>query len=351
MPDLNTVPASPRPDRQSPAPQVQTPSVPASPTLNILPSNQSAMNVSSSTTAHAHPWAPYDAEAGPGPLRHPRPLTAAELHIELEKEQEAVVNRLTRELSLLRAAQNASVASNHSSTSNAASTHDQPAEPSLLTSSGFTIPTTRRHRRTSSSASQQLSSSYNGRNAMAMARQDSNASRRSRGPSPAPPMSSSLDPSSYFQQQRMPPPSAIPMTGGSATPMTASESQLSPGIVPATARYEETQYHKNELESTKRENEKLKRKIRELERTLQERARAERGAGHTRSGSASTTRSLSVGVDPGGGTANVAGPRDRGRNNTLHSVTSVGVGVPEDEVRVGESASSAGVGNARANPR
>jgi hypothetical protein len=29
--------------------------------------------------------------AGPGPLRHPRPLTAADLHLQLEKEQEAVV--------------------------------------------------------------------------------------------------------------------------------------------------------------------------------------------------------------------------------------------------------------------
>ena len=30
---------------------------------------------------------------GPGPLRHPRPLTAADLHLQLEKEQEAVVSR------------------------------------------------------------------------------------------------------------------------------------------------------------------------------------------------------------------------------------------------------------------
>jgi len=30
--------------------------------------------------------------AGPGPLRHPRPLTAADLHAQLEKEQEAVVS-------------------------------------------------------------------------------------------------------------------------------------------------------------------------------------------------------------------------------------------------------------------
>lgn len=31
---------------------------------------------------------------GPGPLRHPRPLTAADLHLQLEKEQEAVVSSL-----------------------------------------------------------------------------------------------------------------------------------------------------------------------------------------------------------------------------------------------------------------
>ena len=30
--------------------------------------------------------------SGPGPLRHPRPLTAADLHLQLEKEQEAVVS-------------------------------------------------------------------------------------------------------------------------------------------------------------------------------------------------------------------------------------------------------------------
>jgi len=27
-----------------------------------------------------------------GPIRHPRPLTAAELHLELEKEQESIVS-------------------------------------------------------------------------------------------------------------------------------------------------------------------------------------------------------------------------------------------------------------------
>lgn len=31
------------------------------------------------------------AAAAAGPIRHPRPLTAAELHLELEKEQESIV--------------------------------------------------------------------------------------------------------------------------------------------------------------------------------------------------------------------------------------------------------------------
>lgn len=33
--------------------------------------------------------------AGPGPLRHPRPLTAAELHSQLEQEQELLVSYLS----------------------------------------------------------------------------------------------------------------------------------------------------------------------------------------------------------------------------------------------------------------
>ena len=37
--------------------------------------------------------------AGPGPLRHPRPLTAADLHLQLEKEQEAVVCSLSSKYS------------------------------------------------------------------------------------------------------------------------------------------------------------------------------------------------------------------------------------------------------------
>ena len=77
------------------------------------------------------------------PMRHPRPLTAAELHLELEKEQEAVVNRLTRELSALRA-HSASVASTTSSVTSGMH------EDMML---GATHPTAARRHRSSSSVS------------------------------------------------------------------------------------------------------------------------------------------------------------------------------------------------------
>lgn len=41
--------------------------------------------------------------------------------------------------------------------------------------------------------------------------------------------------------------------------------------MPATSRYEETAYFRNELESAKKENETLKRRIRELERMVHNR--------------------------------------------------------------------------------
>lgn len=182
-----------------------------------------------------------------------------------------------------------------------------------------------------------------------MSRQGSTASRRSRTGSPAP--MSSLDPSSYFHQQRMPPPSSLPMTVTHASSGLGGGGHLSPGLMPATLRYEETQYHRNELEAAKKENEALKRQIRELERLVHERRAS--NASRPRSESASTTASMSVA--PSGGTS-IAGPREnapsrteRDRGMTTQSVTSVGVGVPEDEVKVGESAASSGLGNSNNN--
>ncbi|EWY88985.1 hypothetical protein FOYG_09969 [Fusarium oxysporum NRRL 32931] len=375
MPDLNSVPPSPHTlaaSRRQSSTQMATPPAPASPSLNILPSNQNTVNPShspslpspvlnaSQPTYHApsNVLAEPGVSPGPGPIRHPRPLTAAELHLQLEKEQEAVVNRLTRELSLLRAAQNASVVSNTSSTSAGNSTHDVP-EQSLLSGSGFSIPTARHHRTSSTTSqsfgNQQLSSSYEARihaprpsQATPLSRQDSTASRRSLTNSPGP-QHSSLDPSNYFQHQRIPPPTSIPPSSVGATPGSMSE-QLSPGLMPATMRYEETAYYRNELETAKKENDALKRKIRELERQVRQRRASD--ASRPRSGSAST--SASVSVTPAGG-ASIAGPREglpirpggeRERGMTtqsIASVASVGVGVPEEELKVGESAASAGV--------
>ena len=110
-PDLNSVPASPRPVAASPrissrrASQQQSPPAipPTSPSLNILPSNQSAVNhlpatsqtaPQAATMASPTPGDNTGVGTGPGPLRHPRPLTAADLHLQLEKEQEAVVSCL-----------------------------------------------------------------------------------------------------------------------------------------------------------------------------------------------------------------------------------------------------------------
>jgi hypothetical protein len=110
-PDLNSVPPSPRPVASSPhitsrtasrraSQQMPPPSLPpSSPSYNILPSNQSAINHASPPLVS--PTIPLTMAigtgdntgvgTGPGPLRHPRPMTAADLHLELEREQEAVV--------------------------------------------------------------------------------------------------------------------------------------------------------------------------------------------------------------------------------------------------------------------
>lgn len=278
-------------------------------------------------------------------MRHPRQLTAAELHVELEKEQEAIVNRLTRELSLLRTHHNASIVSNTSSGHSAGG--DPPLAPDsqpLLSGSGFSIPssTGRQHQRTYSNTSQRSqtanigsgTTSVVGITAPAPIR---TASRRSRNNSPGPnslPHSythshlADPTPASYFQQ-RAPPPHAIP----GATPSSTTE--LSPGILPGTSRYEETVFHLTELEAVKRENEALKRRIRELERTVRDRRASDASRG--RSESVSTTASVSVPTGGGGGTA-IAGRSGRDRVvSTLSLASSL------DEVRVGESAASAGL--------
>lgn len=134
---------------------------------------------------------------------------------------------------------------------------------------------------------------------------------------------------------------------GSAAAAYAAEQDRSPGLIPATARYEEAVFYRSELDGAKRENEALKRRVRELERMLRERRGPAGGggdAGRPRSESVSTT--ASVGVSGAGGGVAIAGPRDgrpAERDRGVSVTGSVGVGVPEEEVKVGESAASAGL--------
>ncbi|EFX00675.1 hypothetical protein CMQ_7677 [Grosmannia clavigera kw1407] len=499
MPDLNSVPPSPRvlatsrqPTSSTMIPSSSTtnqghmppPPLPASPSsMHVFPSNQMAVSQGTAQTAALpSPYFPPPATfilasppadgpgvgPGPGPLRLPRPLTAAELHMQLEKEQEAVVNRLTRELTLLRA-QNASVVSNASSTSNGAvsdasipsSAPVQDAHSLLSGTTGFSIPSSAgRHSRTYSNTSTRSQTAAAGSTpsvvaitspapirpaapvpirpaaAPGLSRQNSAASRRSHTNSPGPPSLSQSYSHSYlndplmagnFHQHQHPhqhPHQHIHTHSYSHQQVahgirgaTPSSNDLSPSIVPGTARYEETAFYRAELENVKRENEALKRRIRELERTAaaaasvagtpassasatvassqlqqpqqqqqqplqppqpqhhhhQPRGRHERHSSEIsrgRSESVSTTGSLSAmpsgsvvgqptgsaSVLPAGfpgplvGGAGIAGRREsvRERVTSMLSMTgsvagSVGVGVPEDELQVGESAASAGL--------
>ena len=90
------------PDLDSLPPLSQQRPQPVSPLVvpvpNILPSNTSVVLATSGPASPAMPVHTSTVEdnsavgSGPGPVRHPRPLTAAELHSELEREQEAVVS-------------------------------------------------------------------------------------------------------------------------------------------------------------------------------------------------------------------------------------------------------------------
>ncbi|KAF2226299.1 hypothetical protein BDZ85DRAFT_315846 [Elsinoe ampelina] len=145
-PDLNSVPSSPRQQQR-----VRT-SQPPSTSNSRRPSQVMAQSGTSPAMHHSPVFA--HSEHGM-PVRHPRPLTAAELHLELEKEQEAVVNRLTRELTALRAQHSASVASNHSLSSTTSTPLIDPTDPNPAHQiTGPTHPTpSRRHRSSSSSIS------------------------------------------------------------------------------------------------------------------------------------------------------------------------------------------------------
>jgi hypothetical protein len=129
--------------------------------------------------------------------------------------------------------------------------------------------------------------------------------------------------------------------------------------MPATLRYEETAHYRQELEVAKRENETLKRRIKDLEKMMRERresdaSRGSIGGGRVRSESVSTTASVSVSgaAGVGGGGTGIAGGRREGPRvgpglerafSSLSFAGSVEVGVPDEELQVGESAASGGL--------
>ncbi|KAJ9603477.1 hypothetical protein H2200_012255 [Cladophialophora chaetospira] len=218
---------------------------------------------------------------------------AAELHLELEKEQESIVNRLTRELSALRA-QTASVASTTSSTSDHFFSSADPY--STSTSGNAIIPTTTRRHRSSSNLST--------RSARSIRESLANAGNTSVSGVAAPrdqSVQASARPSMEMNRPDMSRQNSTSASGFRSSSITSSphisqgttyayphrssvSSNVDPTSIPqhtvmtrspssnaaiAQARYEEAALQRQELEAVKRENEALRAKVRNLEKSLQ----------------------------------------------------------------------------------
>ncbi|KAL9614907.1 MAG: hypothetical protein Q9167_000649 [Letrouitia subvulpina] len=376
-PDLNSVPPSPHTARATSdsVPNRSSELMAPPPNPSTSAANVSSVQRESATVDNA------GVGSGPGPIRHPRPLTAADLHMQLEKEQEAVVsqrysetlrkwvgdtdlkvNRLTRELSLLRQ-QTASVASTTSSTSTGFTDSMDHHTSQLVSGAGRPTPS-RRHRSSSSLSTRSANTAATTTSGLtglsgstvgttggiagstvsgitptrdapigysayghSLSRQGSTASsRRSQASSPS--LSSSLYQGEHF-------PNLIPPRQSSSSfhpspqlpqqtmsPAVSTRSSYVPSSA-ATARYEEAAHHRSELEMVKRENDMLRRRIRELERSLSSHRTSL--AEHTRSDFESTGVSVAPTTGAGAEQSQV-------------------VEEEEDTVHVGESAGSLGVG-------
>lgn len=241
----------------------------------------------------------------------------------------------------------------------------------VLSGSGFSIPSQasgreRRHTRSGSSASARSIAATTGSTsvvnitspapirpgATALSRQNSTQSHSRQSLSSSPAHASSFASShmadaahgGYFHLRSGTGTSSQAPSHTQATPGSGSTEMMSPSMMSVTSRYEETAFHRQELETVKRENDALKRRIRELERLVRER-RASDASTRPRSESVSTTASVNV----SGGGAGIAPPRSDRVTSMISTAGStagsVAVGVPEDELRVGESAASAGQQN------
>ncbi|KAL2872426.1 uncharacterized protein BJX67DRAFT_6698 [Aspergillus lucknowensis] len=196
--------------------------------------------------------------AASGSLRHPKPLSPSDIHSILEQEQEAMVNRLSRELSVLRR-RTASVASTNSSTSTTLndSLDALHGSPHIA---GPIYPTASRRHRSSSS----LSASY------FPVIQSSRINGRSRRPSVvSPQQSQSLTCVASQPQERKQDSSAQDTHSSRLYSHRSPASQQRTLSGSSTFRPEETISIREELEALKDENDVLRRRIRDLELQLQ----------------------------------------------------------------------------------
>ncbi|KAF2772838.1 hypothetical protein EJ03DRAFT_324384 [Teratosphaeria nubilosa] len=344
------------------------------------------------------------------PMRHPRPLTAAELYLECEKEQEAVVNRLTRELTALRA-QSASVASNASQSSVSTNASLLPVDINDTNPAhhmtGHTHPTPSRRHRTSSSASTRSTPNPSTSNASlagsnfstqvqagsstsvpiggvsqasadrAAAVGGANLSRRTSmslsGASTPARQSIEIARHGYTQpgaSYTLPHRPSLPRDPSYGTSTAAAHHLPSPapspgaGVHSAMQHYADATAQRTEMETVKAENEVLKQRVRALERALRQRRRDSSLSDATRADAASRVASSRESTDSrpagsnnaagvaawaagSGGVGGVAPPRERSESQSTTASSrrgTVHAGIGDDEVRVGESAGSVGVG-------
>lgn len=225
------------------------------------------------------PPAAFGSDIGPGPQRHPKPLTAADLHLQLEREQEAVVNRLTRELAALRAQQSLNAIDEPIPT---------PLGSSPILHHNYSSPHIPRHHRTNSNTSTSAAGGGFGPNTLS--RQNSTRSIRSgnTGGRSSPNIGDllPLPPHASFAPSVGGSSGTYPYAGyygyqyqgglGIATPSAnGSEANLPGGILGSGAEatghsLTEMVRWRNELEKVKRENEALRTRIKDLEKILKE---------------------------------------------------------------------------------
>ncbi|RAH47042.1 uncharacterized protein BO95DRAFT_430636 [Aspergillus brunneoviolaceus CBS 621.78] len=217
-----------------------------------------------------------------GPLRHPKPLTPSDIHSMLEQEQEAMVNRLSRELSLLRQ-QTASVASTTSSTS---TTLNDPMD-SLHASQyaiSSTVPTTsRRHRSSSSLSSSYIPAVQGSRTGsgfgIAPSRETQLPSTRTDSGRSREPSLTSRQSDAALSQHHLPSTDQLSPSIGGFPYRNSITQQKSPVIPPS--RHEELLAQREEVDMLKRENETLRRRVRELELIVRNSREQERATDHS----------------------------------------------------------------------